>query len=53
MSEGRTDQVAQWLDEELEVCPQCHAPKLVPASAVAGEIRVCLDCGVVPNPERT
>jgi ribosomal protein S27E len=38
-----------FLEEELELCPDCGEKQLVPPSPVA-TMRLCLGCGVVPKP---
>ena len=42
-----------WSEEELEPCPQCGESKLTPTSLDVDsmEMRVCLTCGVIPQPE--
>jgi hypothetical protein len=45
---------ADWfLDSELERCPKCGERLLAPASPGLSAVgmRVCLDCGVVPDDE--
>jgi hypothetical protein len=47
-----TDLVGWFEENELETCPLCGTKKLVPSDeATAGaQLRVCLTCGIVPEP---
>ncbi|NUR76647.1 MAG: hypothetical protein HOQ28_10240 [Thermoleophilia bacterium] len=52
-ADNRPDLAGWWEDGELEPCPECGEQKLAPASSgsAARHVRVCLVCGVVPEPE--
>jgi hypothetical protein len=50
MGAQETD-IEEWLEDELEECPRCGGKKLVPPSALADPIRICLQCGVVAGIE--
>jgi hypothetical protein len=40
-----------WHDKELAECPRCRNRQLTPPSPSMGDLRVCLTCGVVDEPE--
>jgi hypothetical protein len=41
-----------WFDEnELQLCPECGARRIVPPTDHAtNDFLLCFDCGVIPNP---
>ena len=40
--------IASWfLEEELEVCPNCGEKKLLQSEPASGRFLVCLACGVI------
>ena len=40
-----------WHDKELADCPHCGNRQLTPPSPSMGDLRICLMCGVVDQPE--
>jgi hypothetical protein len=40
-----------WHDNELAVCPDCGNKQLTPPSPSMGEMRVCLTCGIIGEPD--
>ena len=49
--ENDTFDVSRWFDDrDLSVCPQCGELRLTPPSPATPD-RVCLTCGVLPEPE--
>ena len=52
MENEPTDVVSGWWhDRELAHCPQCGNNQLTPPSPSMGNLRICLTCGVVGEPE--
>ena len=44
--------VSRWVDDrDLAVCPQCGELRLTPPSPATPGHRVCLNCGVLTEPE--
>lgn len=50
MPDGYRTQTEELLEDEFELCPRCGAKKMTPVSSADESLRVCLECGVVPQP---
>src|SRR3954467_15890762 len=50
MPDGYRTQTEELLEGEFELCPRCGAKKMTPVSSADESLRVCLECGVVPQP---
>lgn len=50
MHDSPNDERGPWDRLNLEICPQCGSPKVVPAVAGWDEERYCLGCGQIVAP---